>query len=64
MVLSVVLSAALGRVYGSLRSTVVLGCDVVWQFEFNDNDGAQVVEQPACFTISLQLKSTTYIEGC
>ena len=42
MALSVVLSAALGMVLGSARRTVVLGCDVFWQFELNDKDGASM----------------------
>ena len=64
VVLSVVLSEALGMVYGSLRSTVVLGCDVVWRLKLNANDGARIAEQPACFTIALQLKCTTCMESC
>ena len=57
VVLSVVLSAALGMVYGSLRSTVVLGCDVVWQLKVNANDGARIAEQPACFTLHCSLNA-------
>ena len=64
MVLSVVHSAALVLVYGPLWSTVVLGCNVVWQFELNDKDGASVVEQPVYSSIALQLKCMTCMESC